>query len=158
MKLLHSFFKKIKRFYYLKILKRKYYRTGSCNCCGKCCEKIYVKHGKNLITDEEVFKKLQKMHRFYEELEVVDKDETGLVFKCNNLDPKTRMCRDHKNRAKICRDYPQEEIFMMGAQLCDECGYEFTPIVPFDEVFSKILKSKKKDENSKHFTEEDCQN
>lgn len=139
MKLLH----KLKRFYYLYILKRKYYRSGKCNCCGKCCEKIYVKHGKNILTDEEVFNKLKKMHYFYNDLEVVGKDETGLIFRCNNLDPETKLCKTHKKRDRICRDYPQEEIFMMGASLSEECGYKFTPIVPFSEVLEKVMKKSK---------------
>ena len=147
MKLLH----KLKRFYYLYILKRKYYRSGKCNCCGRCCEKIYVKHGKNILNDEEVFKKLQNMHSFYENLEVVGKDDTGLIFRCNHLDPQTRLCKNHKNRDRICRDYPQEEIFMMGADLSENCGYKFTPIVPFAEVFDKVMKSKKQSNECKFF-------
>ncbi len=153
MNLLHRIFASIKRFYYLKILRRKYYRSGKCNCCGRCCEKIYVKHGKNIIKDEELFKKLKTMHSFYDDLEVVDKDETGLVFRCNNLDLETRKCKIHKHRAKICRNYPQEEIFMMGAQLSEDCGYSFTPIVPFSEVFQKVLKSKKTNSDCKFFIE-----
>lgn len=145
MKLLRKFFEKIKRFYYLKILKRKYYRSGSCNCCGRCCEKIYVKHGKSVITDEKVFEKLKYLHSFYADLTVIDKDETGLVFRCNNLDEETRLCKKHKMRAKICRDYPQEEIFTMGAQLSEGCGFKFEPIVPFDEVFTTVSKGKSKD-------------
>lgn len=142
MKLLHRILEKFKREYYLKILKRKYYRSGKCNCCGKCCEKIYVKHGKNIITDENVFNKLKGMHDFYDDLEVVDKDDIGLVFCCANLDKETRLCLNHKNRAPICRNYPQEEIFVMGAQLSEGCGFKFTPIVPFCEVLQKVLKSK----------------
>ena len=147
MKLLH----KLKRFYYLYILKRKYYRSGKCNCCGRCCEKIYVKHGKNIITDENVFKKLQGMYEFYANLEVVGSDETGLIFRCNYLDPITRLCKNHKNRDRICRDYPQEEIFMMGASLSEDCGYKFTPIVPFSEVFKKVLNSSKNNSECKFF-------
>lgn len=153
MNLLHKLFGALKRFYYLKILRRKYYCSGKCNCCGRCCEKIYVKHGKNIICDEELFNKLKTMHSFYDDLEVIDKDETGLVFRCNNLDPITRKCKIHRRRAKICRNYPQEEIFMMGAQLSDDCGYKFTPIVPFSEVFEKVLKSKSKDSGCRFFIE-----
>ncbi len=151
MKLHHKLFEKIKRFYHLKILKRKYYRSGKCNCCGRCCEKIYVKHGKNIIKDEDLFYKLQKMHHFYNDLEVIGKDDTGLVFKCKNLDSETRLCKNHKNRDKICRNYPQEEIFSMGAELSENCGYKFTPIVPFSEVFDKVLKSKDKNTQNKFF-------
>ena len=81
--------KKLKKFFYLHILKRKYYRVGSCNACGRCCQKIYVKH-KGVIQTEEEFKRLQKLHPFYTYLKVIDKDETGLVFECTNLDKKTK--------------------------------------------------------------------
>ncbi len=147
MKLLH----KLKRFYYLYVLKRKYYRSGKCNCCGRCCEKIYVKHGKSILDNEDMFNKLNNLHNFYANLEVVGKDETGLIFRCLNLDEKTRMCKIHKNRDRICRDYPQEEIFMMGADLSENCGYKFTPIVPFSEVFKKVMNSKKSSSDCKFF-------
>ena len=78
-------FKKLKKFFYLYILRKKYYRVGSCNACGRCCQKIYVKH-KNVIQTEEEFKKLQKLHPFYTYLKIIDKDETGLVFECMNLE------------------------------------------------------------------------
>ena len=73
-------FKRVKKFFYLYILRRKYYRVGSCNACGRCCQKIYVKH-KNVIQTEEEFKKLQYLHPFYTYLKVIDKDETPSVLK-----------------------------------------------------------------------------
>ena len=133
----------LRRFYYLNILGRKYFRSGKCNRCGRCCEKIYVKHGKKILKDEDNFKKLQNLHAFYTDLEVVGKDDTGLIFRCKQLDPKTRLCKNHKKRDRICRDYPQEEIFTMGADLSENCGYKFTPIIPFSEVLDKVMKSKK---------------
>ena len=58
--ILSNFFKKIKKFYHQKILKRKYYRTGKCTKCGCCCENIYVRHNGKVILDEEEFKNIQK--------------------------------------------------------------------------------------------------
>ena len=43
---------KFKKFFYSKILRRKYYRTGQCLGCGRCCKKIYVKHAKGIIQEE----------------------------------------------------------------------------------------------------------
>ena len=103
-------FKNLKKWFYLHILKRKYYRVGSCNACGRCCQKIYVKH-KQVIQTEEEFEQLRKMHPFYTYLKIIDKDETGLVFECENLDKNTHKCKIHKNRPGICRRYPQEEVF-----------------------------------------------
>ena len=140
---MENFLLEIRKFILSKILRRKYYRTGKCKACGKCCTKIYVKHFKHVIQDEEEFKKLQYLHRFYTYLKVIDKDETGLVFECQNLDPETHKCKIHKSRPGICRRYPQEELFSMGGALSDDCGYKMLPIVPFSTVLSKMSKSKK---------------
>ncbi len=130
-------FKKIKKWYYLYILHRKYYRTGSCNACGRCCQKIYVKH-KHVIQTESEFEELKKLHPFYTYLKIIDKDETGLVFECENLDKDTNKCKIHKKRPGICRRYPQEELFAMGGTLAEHCGYKLIPIESFEEVFEKV--------------------
>jgi len=137
---MEDFFLSIRKFILSKILRKHYYRTGKCKACGKCCTKIYVKHFKHVIQDEEEFKKLQYMHRFYTYLKVIDKDETGLVFECQNLDPETHKCTIHKSRPGICRRYPQEELFSMGGALSDDCGYKMLPIVPFSKVMDKLSK------------------
>ena len=91
-------FSRLKKFYYTKILKRKYYRTGSCKGCGRCCKKIYVKNFKHVITDEKEFEQLQYLHRFYSYLKIIGRDETGLIFECTKLDPETNKCTIHKSR------------------------------------------------------------
>lgn len=138
--MLKKILKFTKKFFYTKILKKKYYRTGNCLGCGKCCQKIYVKHGKNVIQDEKTFAKLQLLHRFYTYLTVVEKDEMGLVFACSNLDSETNLCKIHDKRPGICRRYPQEEVFSMGGAICDECGYKMSPIITFSEILEKELK------------------
>lgn len=128
----------LRDWFYLNILRRKYYRTGKCNCCGACCEKIYVKHGKAVLQEEDLFEKLKTMHPFYDDLNLIGKDETGLIFSCKNLDAKTRKCKKHGIRAKICRDYPQEELFTMGGTMGENCGFKFTPIVSFATVLKQV--------------------
>ena len=137
---LHHYAKNIKKFVYSKILRRHYYRVGSCKCCGECCQHIYVKHGKNVIKDEKLFNKLQYLHRFYTYLKIVGKDETGLIFSCKMQDTVTKKCKIHKNRPGICRRYPQEELFMMGGSLSEGCGYRLEPIIKFEEVLNKLIK------------------
>ena len=137
-------FKKLKKFYYTKILHRKYYRVGSCKGCGRCCRQIYVKHAKGVIQTEEDFEKLKHQHRFYTYLKVMGKDEIGLIFECKNLDEETHLCKIHKTRPGICRRYPQEEIFMMGGVLSQDCGYSLVPIETFEEVFAKVEKNSNK--------------
>lgn len=131
--------KEIKKFIYTKILQRKYYKKGNCLGCGNCCKKIYVKTSKHVIKDEKEFKKLKSLHRFFSYLEITDKDETGLIFSCSNLDEKTGLCKIHKNRPGICRRYPQEELFMMGGELSEECGYKLVPIISFSEILEKKM-------------------
>ena len=72
------------------------------------------------------------------------KDEIGLIFECQNLDSETHLCKIHKTRPGICRRYPQEEIFMMGGVLSQDCGYSLVPIETFEEVFAKVEKNSKK--------------
>lgn len=133
-------FLKLKKWFLSAILRRKYYRTGKCNACGQCCTHIYVKHYKHVIQDEKEFKKLQLLHSFYAHLKVIDKDDIGLVFECQNLDPETHKCKIHKFRPAICRRYPQEELFSMGGALSENCGYKMEPLIEFSDVLKREQK------------------
>lgn len=134
-------YEKLKKFFLLKILKKKYTRVGKCNQCGNCCKSIYVRHGKHLIKDEELFEKLKPQHFFYSYLKIIDKTEDGLIFECTKLDKEKNLCTAYKKRALLCRQYPQEEIFSLGAIISDECGFEFIPIESFQEILSKLKKN-----------------
>ena len=103
-----------------------------------CLTQITVNRLRGVIQTEEEFLRLQKLHPFYTYLKIIDKDETGLVFECMNLDPETNKCKIHKNRPGICRRYPQEELFSMGGTLAEHCGYKLEPIESFEEVFQKV--------------------
>ena len=137
-------FFKLKKWFLANILKRNYYRTGTCNACGKCCTQIYVKHFKHVVNDEKEFEKLQYIHSFYAGLKIIGKDDIGLIFECTYLDKETHKCKIHKTRPGICRRYPQEELFSMGGALSDDCGYKMTPIIPFSEVLEKAQKKHSK--------------
>lgn len=134
--------KKLKKFFLKHILRKKYLRNGSCKGCGACCTHIYVKHQKGVVKTEEEFKKLQLLHPFYSYLQIIGEDETGLFFECTKLNPDTKHCTIHKMRPAICRRYPQEEIFLLGGTLKDDCGYSFTPIDSFEDVLRKVKKKK----------------
>ena len=131
---------KLRKFFYKRILGKKYYRIGKCSRCGRCCKNIYVKHGKKFITNKKLFNSLKPLHPFYFDLEIIGKDEIGLLFACKNLDEETKMCKVHKRRAKICRDYPMEEILKMGGTLAEGCGYKFEPIEQFRDILDKAIK------------------
>ena len=129
--------KKLKKFYYKYILRKKYIRTGFCLKCGQCCQNIYIKHDKNVIADEKEFYYLNQKGK-YLDFEVIGKDDTGLVFKCKLLDEESKLCKNHKIRDFICRRYPQEEIFTFGAKLAQGCGYKFEPIESFEDVLKRV--------------------
>ena len=137
-----TLFNKIKKIFYLYILKRKYYRSGSCSKCGACCENIYIRHNSKIIQTKEEFEKIKENddYSFYKHVDIVGSDDFGLIFSCNKFDKDKRLCKDHKHRPSICRKYPSEQIFSFGAQLQDKCGFKFKPIQSFDEVLQKISK------------------
>jgi Fe-S-cluster containining protein len=98
----------------------------------------------NIIKDEAEFERLKPQHFFYSWLNIVGNGETGLIFECTKLDKEKGVCTAYKQRASICRNYPQEEVFEMGGIISDDCGYKFVPIKSFEEVFNKIKKSQDK--------------
>ncbi|MDD3237572.1 MAG: YkgJ family cysteine cluster protein [Candidatus Gastranaerophilales bacterium] len=136
--------KNIKKIIYKYILKRTYYRHGKCACCGICCQRIYVRHKKSVIDTKEEFEKLKHLHPFYTYLNIIDEDDLGLVFECTKFDKENKICTIHDKRPGICRRYPSEQIFTMGAILAPECGYSFSPIEEFDEVFENVMKKASK--------------
>ncbi len=130
----------LKKYYYTKILKRNYFRYGSCKKCGACCKNIYIRHKNNVIKSKEEFITLKNNddYPFWKNLEIIGKDELGVVFKCKLFDEEKSLCKKHKKRPDICRKYPSEEIFKMGAILKEECGYYFKPIESFREILDRI--------------------
>ncbi len=130
-----------KKFFNGKVLGRKYVRTGKCKACGRCCREIYVRHASDIIKSEEEFERLKGNHFFYSYLKVTGKSETGLVFECTKLDKEKGVCTAYKQRALLCRQYPVEEIFMMGGEISENCGYKFIPIESFENVFNRVKKT-----------------
>lgn len=146
-KIYRRFLKKLNQkiqVFVLKLLGKKYIRIGKCKQCGRCCQHIYVRHSKNIIKTEEEFKNLRPQHFFYSYLEVIDKTETGLVFKCKMLNEEKGRCTAYKKRALICMQYPLEEIFMMGGTLSRDCGYRFVSLYKFKDILKKVQKKKSK--------------
>lgn len=139
----------LQKTYASKVLGRKYIRNGKCKGCGNCCQSIYVRHSKDMIKDIKEFESLKSQHYFYTYLKVVETNETGLVFECTMLDKETGKCTAYGKRPLLCRQYPIEEIFAMGGGIREECGYSFTPIETFEDVFKKVNASlvKKCDKN-----------
>ena len=138
---------KIKKFWYLHILKRRYFRFGKCAKCGECCHHIYVRHENKIIKTAEEFENIKKTddYSFYKHIDIIGHDDFGLIFSCQKYDEVNKICLEHRKRPSICRNYPSEKIFSFGAQLRDNCGYRFEPIEKFSEVFEKINKKPPKE-------------
>ena len=134
----------LKKLFYKYILRRKYFRYGKCARCGACCSKIYVYNKKSVINNEDEFYKLKKLHPFYTYLEIIDKDDNGLVFKCNKFDSVNHICTIHKFRPGICRRYPSEIVLNMNGGMSENCGFHFKPIDTFKDVLEKETKKLKK--------------
>lgn len=134
----------LKKFFYKYILRRKYYRYGSCNRCGDCCTKIYVRHKNGIIKDINEFEKLKYKHPFYAGLMVVETNDNGVLFMCKHYNREERKCNIHKFRTAICRKYPSEEILKFNAYIPEQCGYHFVPIDKFSDILKKAEKKSKK--------------
>ena len=130
----------LKKFFYQKILNRKYYREGKCNRCGGCCKDIYIRHKNSVIKSEEEFNEIKNSCSFYKHITITGKDDFGLTFTCNNFDEEKKLCKTHFLRPKICRNYPSEQIFSFGAMLHKTCGFRFEPIESFKEVLEKAAR------------------
>ena len=96
-----------------------------------------------MIKDMKEFEYLKTQHYFYTYLKVVEETETGLVFECTKLDKTTGKCTAYSKRPLLCRQYPMEEVFAMGGEIREECGFRFTPIETFEDVLKKINKKNK---------------
>jgi len=129
---------KLKKWFLLNIMRKRYIRRGKCKGCGRCCQEIYVRHEKKFIQDEETFNNLQRIHPFYSYLKIREKTETGLVFECTKLDKTTGKCKIYWFRPMICKLYPLEEIFMLGGVISEDCGFRFEPIEKFEDVLNAV--------------------
>lgn len=143
LKKIESFHMVFRKFFAGRVLGHKYIRVGKCKACGKCCQGIHIRHDGHMISDIQEFESLKKQYYFYNFLKVVDKAEFGLVFECSKLDSVTGNCNAYNQRALLCREYPQESIFMMGGTISNDCGFSFMPIDSFDKVFSRVQKKTK---------------
>lgn len=118
----------------------KYYvRTGACHNCGQCCSAIHLVHNDHAIADEAEFARLQEKHEDYRHFIPDGKSDVGLVFRCKHLTPDKR-CGIYDDRPLFCRKYPSETTLLFGSNLAQECGFRFSPKVPFGQVLQRIAK------------------
>lgn len=108
---------------------------GKCEKCGSCCKRILIYDGDNLIMDDVVFINLQKQYKFYQNLHISGKNDTGeLYFSCSLL--KNNLCSIYPKRPNICRKYPSLKMLKLGGGLHHECSYKIKPRKSFKYFYN----------------------
>jgi len=99
--------------------------TGSCSCCGGCCEEPSIHVGRLtwfLPSLRALFLAWQK-HVNGLELLRAERQPRIFVFRCTHFDPATRRCDSYASRPGMCRDYPVLMEEHAWPQLLDACSY-----------------------------------
>ena len=111
--------------------------SGSCRCCGACCQKINLEMSGGWVRSEAVFKKVVEDHPEFGRFEVIGKDQQGfLQFSCSWYSQEG-LCRDYAGRLAICRNFPETSLLLCGGSLPKGCSYRFHEGVPFAKVLDR---------------------
>ena len=103
---------------------------------------VLVSEG-GIIRTEEEFNQLKDVFPEYRRFQKREKDEDGLLrFTCKYVG-EDNCCHDYYGRPQICRDYPNEELFIKGGIIASGCGYRFIPVEDFQKILDKELESEK---------------
>ena len=129
----------LRKFILSKILRRKYYRTGKCKACGKCCRSIVFYDGETLIRTPEQFENAKKKNKRMNLFEISGVDETdgALTFVCKSLG-KDGKCKSYWLRSMFCREYPFiiPDFIRNNGQTLENCGDYYA----VDKEFKEYLK------------------
>jgi Fe-S-cluster containining protein len=145
LKLFHSF----SMAGFIRFLRYKYFGhdiliSGKCIQCGDCCRELVLNIKGAWVTDPKLFKELAEKNPNYKRFQVKTKGLDGLVrFSCTWLTD-GNLCKDHLNRLKICRSFPDRDMFFMNGVLPNNCGYAMKQGVPFEKVLKKKMKKRPK--------------
>lgn len=98
-----------------------------CLKCGDCCENILLPKGDlKIILDVESYDfaienwfrvPKKRMNRYM----IENVWENLVAYSCKQFDTKTRLCKCHKNRPPVCRNYhggPKESLISERCGLC----------------------------------------
>ena len=124
-----------------KLFSSKYVIKGKCKKCGNCCRNILFSTAEGYVKSEDIFKKMQKRHRYYRNFKISGKIENkedfqngALTFECKFI-TKNNKCLIYPIRPIFCRDYPNinPELIYNGVEMLDGCGFYFDCNKKFDE-------------------------
>ncbi len=120
----------------LKFTGKKLLVQGSCNRCGKCCQKINLQWGATWLKSLKKWKSIQKKDPRYERFEIVGRTQDNLLtFSCKSM--VDGQCTDYESRFTFCKTYPEPAVFLMGGIFQKECGYSLAEGKPFAKEFKK---------------------
>lgn len=103
----------------------RYRLTGSCNACGRCCERPTIQVSPWTLRFPALRALLLAWHRWVNGFELVGEDRArGLVaFRCTHYDAVTKQCDSYETRPGMCRDYPRPLLDAAVPDFFAECGY-----------------------------------
>ena len=128
-----------------KVFSSKYVLKGKCKKCGACCRNILFSTKEGYIKDENVFKQMQKKHRYYRNFKISgiienkqDFQNGALTFECKFIS-KDNKCLIYWFRPLFCRDYPNinSDLIYNEVEMLDNCGFYFDVNKKFSEYLKK---------------------
>lgn len=102
-----------------------YRLTGTCNGCGRCCERPGVRVDRLTFHWASLRWLVLTWHRVVNGFEYVGEDRQlrAFFFRCTHYDPATRLCDSYDSRPGMCRDYPLNLLDSAAPELFPECSY-----------------------------------
>ena len=94
---------------------------NKCKKCGRCCNpiRLRVEITKNLIPISAPKGWMQKHWH------LIKKEDNTYFYYCDFYDKKTHLCKIHKTKPDICKDYPYEKAYPDDFEkyTVEGCGY-----------------------------------
>jgi uncharacterized protein len=124
---------------------RRVIAAGECLLCGRCCHRVNLT-GENdrWISSSREFKRQAARRPDYARFRLEGATITGLMTFCCECAREDGACGDYENRPDFCRVFPEPELFFMGAELLDGCGYRFEVVPSFKRMLERQIKSDEK--------------
>lgn len=103
----------------------RYRLIGSCNGCGRCCERPTIQVSPWTLRFPVLRALLLAWHRWVNGFVLVGEARTqGLVaFRCTHYDTVTKQCDSYETRPGMCRDYPRPLLDAAVPEFFAECSY-----------------------------------
>jgi len=122
---------------WLKIRGHRIVVCGNCKICGLCCRDLNLTNGDHWIRSKDEFKLLVEKKPEYSRFIHTGYTPGGImVFSCECIGS-DGLCGDYENRPDFCRTYPETDLYFMGGELPDHCGFSFKVMPSFDRILER---------------------